>query len=304
MDTPDILTVAQARALGSSRKTLRGRKAEHHLHGIYSPVRRERDALTLHRSLLGAAGFRGTDVASQESAAALWGFPDVLPPKDLHLLSVAGDRRRRVKGMTGRRGLVLPEETTLLAGVPLTTPARTWLDLARTSGVMRLILWADWLFNPVWGGDWDREPLSTPDELKALLERHRGKPGIRTARLAADRARVGSDSPQETRLRLALVDAGLPEPAVNQWIYDPVTGERIHQGDLTYDEVRIDLEYEGEHHSEKGQVQRDIARSERLQRADWLELRFSSSHTRNNWLPAIHKTREALLSRGWSPPGN
>ncbi|WP_413542893.1 hypothetical protein [Citricoccus nitrophenolicus] len=304
MDTPDIVTVAQARSLGTSRKTLRGRKAERHLHGIYSPVRRGRDALTLHRSLLRAATFAGTDVASHESAAVLWGFPDVDPPKDLNLLSIAGDRRARVKGMTGRRGLVLPEETVVLDGVDVTTPARTWLDLARTSGVTRLILWADWLFNPVWGGDWDRQPLSTPDGLRTLLDRHRGKPGIRKARLAAERARVGSDSHRETQLRLALVDAGLPEPAVNQWIYDPVTGERIHRGDLTYDEVRIDLEYEGEHHSEKGQVQRDIARSERLHQADWLELRFSSYHARNNWLPAILRTREALISRGWSPTGN
>jgi hypothetical protein len=137
--------------------------------------------------------------------------------------------------------------------------------------------------------------------LRRLLDRHRGKPGIRTARRAVSRARVGSDSPQETRLRLALVDAGLPEPAVNQWIIHPVTGEPLHQGDLTYDDLRIDLEYEGEHHSDPGQVQRDIARSERLQSADWLELRFSSRHSRDNWRPAIQKTRQALLSRGWAP---
>lgn len=134
-----------------------------------------------------------------------------------------------------------------------------------------------------------------------MVDRHRGKPGIRKARVATERARAGSDSHKETELRLALVDAGLPEPAVNQWIVDPVTGARIHQGDLTYDELRIDLEYEGEHHSEAGQVQRDIARHERLKRADWLELRFSARHSRNNWLPAIHKTREALASRGWTP---
>lgn len=183
----------------------------------------------------------------------------------------------------------------------MTTPARTWLDLARTAGPWQLTLWADWLFNPVWGGDWDRLPLSTPEQLRRLVARHRGKPGIRVARLAAGRARVGSESPRETELRLALVDAGLPEPSVNRWIIDPVTGERIHRGDLTYDELRIDLEYEGKHHSEEGQVERDIARSERLQRADWLELRFSARHARNNWRPAIHKTREALIARGWSP---
>lgn len=325
MEISDIMTVAEARARGTSLSRLRGPGGHRHLYGIYGPLIGTGGETASHQSLLRAATagplrqlaqseiapfeesphpqtpVRASDVASHESAAYLWGFPDIPRPKTLQLLSVSGDRRRRTQGMSGFRGLVLPEETTMVDGVPVTTPARTWLDLARASGVMRLILWADWLFNPVWGGDWDREPLSTPEELRALLERHRGKPGIRKARLAAERARVGSDSPKETQLRLALVDAGLPEPAVNQWIYDPVTGERLHRGDLTYDEVRIDLEYEGEHHSEEGQVQRDIARSERLQRADWLELRFSSRHARNDWLPAIHKTREALLSRGWRP---
>lgn len=304
MDTPDIITLAEARTLGTSRRVLQNSRAEHHLHGLYSPSRRERDGETLHRSLLRAASSAATDVASHESAARLWGFPGSVVPSEIQLLSISGDRRRRVQGMAGRRGLVLPDETTVLGGIPVTTPGRTWLDLARTSGVLRLILWADWLFNPVWGGDWEREPLATPTELRALIDRHPGKPGIRKARAAADRARVGSDSPKETELRLALVDAGLPEPAVNQWIIDPRTGSRIHQGDLTYEEFRIDLEYEGEHHSKPGQVQRDIARAERLRAADWLELRFSSMHSRHGWLAAVHKTREALLSREWVPGGD
>ena len=39
--------------------------------------------------------------------------------------------------------------------------------------------------------------------------------GCRLARRAASLAREGVDSPQETRLRLLLVLAGLPEPRVN-----------------------------------------------------------------------------------------
>jgi hypothetical protein len=301
MDRPDIVTVAEARGLGISPRALRSSKAERHLRGLYSPVRRERDAGSLHRSLLRAATSTATDVASHASAAFLWGFPDMEPPDALHVLSIAGDRRRRVDGMAGRRGLVLPDEVTVVAGVAVTTPARTWLDLAQSHGEFRLVCWADWLFNPVWGGSWDRPALSSPEELQQMLARHRGKPGIRKARSAAARARAGSDSPRETALRLALVDAGLPEPAVNQWIVDPVTGERIHRGDLTYDEFRIDVEYEGEHHSTPEQIQRDIARHERLQRADWLEVRLSALHARDSWRPAIRKTREALLSRGWRP---
>jgi len=203
--------------------------------------------------------------------------------------------------MSGRRGRVLPEETTVHRGIPVTTPARTWLDLAHGASVEQLVLWADWLYNPVWGGNWDRSALSTPEEIRRLLMDHRGKPGIRIARLAAERARVGSDSPKETALRLALVDAGLPEPAVHQWIVDPLTGERVHRGDLTYEEYRLTLEYEGRHHSDPGQVARDIDRQERLEAAEWKEIRLSGRHARNGWRRAIEKTRSALAERGWTP---
>lgn len=71
MDTPDVITVAQARALGISPKTLRRQTAERHLHGIYSPVRRDRDPSDLHRSLVAAVASGGTDVASHQSAAVL-----------------------------------------------------------------------------------------------------------------------------------------------------------------------------------------------------------------------------------------
>ncbi|QCU78809.1 hypothetical protein E7744_12170 [Citricoccus sp. SGAir0253] len=298
---PDIVTVAEARELGIGRRRLQGARAERHLHGLYSPERRARDEAELHLSLLRATTAAGADVASHGSAALVWGFPGARVPEELHLLSVAGDRRSRVRGTTGRRGLVLPSEVVRVGGIAVTTPGRTWLDLARAAGERRLVLWADWLFNPVWGGQWDRLPLSTPERLRDLLAAHRGKPGIRRARLALDRARVGSDSPQETSLRLALVDAGLPEPAVNQWIVHPLTGERLHRGDLTYQDLRIDLEYDGEHHSGPLQVQRDIERAERLQSVDWMELRFSARHARDDWAPAVRKTRAALLARGWTP---
>ncbi|MDI3331942.1 MAG: hypothetical protein QJR09_14600, partial [Micrococcus sp.] len=186
-------------------------------------------------------------------------------------------------------------------GVKFQPSLRGQISTVVDTSVEQLVLWADWLYNPVWGGNWDRAALSTPEQIRRLLLDHRGKPGIRIARLAAERARVGSDSPKETELRLALVDAGLPEPAVNQWILDPFTGERIHRGDLTYEEYRLSLEYEGRHHSDPEQVARDIDRQERLEAAEWKEIRLSGRHARNGWRRAIEKTRSALAERGWTP---
>ncbi len=56
------------------------------------------------------------------------------------------------------------------------------------------------------------EPHCTLDELEEMLDRHWGTPGIRKARLALEQACVGgADSAPETRLRLALKWAGLPQ---------------------------------------------------------------------------------------------
>ena len=101
-----------------------------------------------------------------------------------------------------------------------------------------------------------------------MLDRHKGTPGIRKARLALEQSRVGSDSAQETRLRLALEDAGLPEPELNAPT-DLGSGV-VRQPDLSYPEYKVAVEYEGEGHSDAAQIVRDIAREEDFSRAGWL----------------------------------
>ena len=305
-DAPLFISARQAEALQVGWSRLSGPAGHRQLRGIYrtravdAPAGAT-DPAEVHAALLRAlqwAPGEGKDIASHESAAFLGGCPDVAAPDSVHLTSIAGDRRRRLPGTTGHRGKVLPTEVVERDGVVLTNPAHTWLDLAATAWEDQLVVWGDWLVHPVWGGDWDAVPFTTPKDLELLLTHHRGRPGIRRARAALDRVRVGSDSPRETLLRLALVDAGLPEPAVNLPIRD-AQGRIIHQGDLVYEEFRTTLEYEGRHHSDPDQVARDIARHEALAAHDWLELRFSARLAQDNWRPAIRKVRQGLRSRGW-----
>ena len=67
---------------------------------------------------------------------------------------------------------------------------------------------------------------STAADLEAALRRHGRRRGVRALRQALERVRYGSLSPQETRLRLALVDAGLPEPELNYRVVDATAGLR------------------------------------------------------------------------------
>ena len=61
------------------------------------------------------------------------------------------------------------------------------------------------------------------------------------------RPAAGSASPGETRLRLALVRAGLPEPELNVRLYG-VDGRYLGKPDIVYRRQRVVFEYEGDGH--------------------------------------------------------
>lgn len=132
-----------------------------------------------------------------------------------------------------------------------------------------------------------------------MLDRHKGTPGIQKARVALDLARVGSDSAPETRLRLELVYAGLPEAQLN--VPTALSAGVVREPDLAYPEQNVAVEYDGEVHSEAAQIVRDIAREEDFVRAGWLLVRISKRHMLNDARAAVAKVRSALTSRGWSP---
>jgi hypothetical protein len=73
----------------------------------------------------------------------------------------------------------------------------------------------------------------------------------------------------ETRLRMLIVLAGLPEPEVNMSIHDE-DGVEIRRYDLSWPEVRVVVEYDGRHHVERiEQWERDLIRREAIDDDDW-----------------------------------
>ena len=54
----------------------------------------------------------------------------------------------------------------------------------------------------------------------------------------------------ETRLRLLFVDAGLPEPEINQWVRDD-DRTPLHKPDLSWPRWRVAADYDGLHHAER-----------------------------------------------------
>jgi hypothetical protein len=241
--------------------------------------------------------------ASHATAFTLWDFPGFLPGQDdgrIHISRPDAMAIPRRRGVVGHVGQFFPDEVVSLDGVLITSRARTWLDCSRKMGIDELTVVADHLVRiprPEFEGR--TEPHATLEELADMLDRHKGTPGIRKARLALEQARVGADSAPETRLRLALENAGLPEPELN--MPTELHAGVVRQPDLSYPEHKVAVEYEGEGHSDAAQIVRDIAREEDFARAGWTLVRISKRHMENGARSAVAKVRAALLSRGWVP---
>ena len=228
-------------------------------------------------------------------------MPGFLPGADgagIHLSRPDTMAIPRRAGVIGHVGQFFPDEITSIDGLLLTTRVRTWLDVSRLMGVDELTVVADHLLRvPRTKLEGRSAPHATPQQLAEMLDRHKGTPGIRKARLALKQARIGADSAPETRLRLALTRAALPEPELNPCLL--LRSGVVRQPDLAYQEFRVAVEYEGDGHSESGQIVRDIAREEDFTRAGWALVRLSKRHMTNDARSAVSKVRAALRDRGW-----
>ncbi|MGO4591764.1 hypothetical protein [Paenarthrobacter sp. 2TAF44] len=241
--------------------------------------------------------------ASHATAFRLWAFPGFLPGSHESVIHISRPDTMAIprrKGVVGHVGQFFEDEITNHQGLLITSRARTWLDCARKMSIDEITVVADHLLRlprPEFEGRSD--PYCTREDLETMLDRHKGTPGIRKARLALEQARIGADSAPETRLRLALECAGLPEAEVN--MPTELGSGVVRQPDLWYSEQRVAVEYEGEGHSDPGQIVRDIEREEDFSRAGWILVRISKRHMGNDASSAVAKVRNALINRGWAP---
>jgi hypothetical protein len=222
-------------------------------------------------------------------------------PETFHIIRPEGAAHLNRPHIIVHRMKLHDDEITIVHGIPVTTPERTWLDMAEMLSVDEVVALGDSCVRvPRADLEGRDRPHCDVSDLQRMIFRHKGKPGIRNAREAIGLIRVGSDSPQETMLRLAIVRAGLPEPELNKPIITD-DGVRHHEPDLSYRRYRIGIEYDGEHHGGAEQIVRDITRSERYVAVGWTEVRVSRQHMHNDAKAAVDKVRSSLLQAGWRP---
>lgn len=213
-----------------------------------------------------ALTLKSGDAIDRHSAAYLWGV-DLLPPAAA--VSVSAMRSASAWPHPRRtivRARLLPGDIATLASIPVTTPVRTAFDLGRQPHRVHALIALDAMCH---------RRLVRLSELADYANERRKWPGVRALKMLLAVVDARTESPMETRLRLLLHDAGAPTPIPQYEVRDE-SGRFIARVDLAYPQWRIALEYEGDHHRERTQFRRDIARTNALRQAGWIVLRFTA----------------------------
>jgi hypothetical protein len=290
-----VFTAEQASALGISRGRLRAGDILSLGGGLFVEAAAAPDPA----SFVAALASKAPGIwASHQTAARIHhlGLPDAL---ELDPVIHVGRSKRlpavRLTGVHTHRGMILRNELQWLDGLWVSTPARTWLDLSEVLSGPDLVALGDQVLRiprAHFEGRW--EAHTTAESLEALIATHPNKQGVVAARAALGLMRVGSDSVPETKLRLALVSAGLPEPELQIALdpHDPWSP----QADMGYRESRIALQYDGRPHLERQQHASDILRDAQFIRARWRYFKYAAADLRQGFSRAIEEVGEALAT--------
>ncbi|MGE2688634.1 hypothetical protein [Mycolicibacterium pulveris] len=240
---------------------------------------------TLQQRTFGAwlwSGRRG--VIAGRAAAAMHGALWIDSTTPIEMIWRSG---RPPAGIVVRNERIDAEDIVEVGGIAVTTPLRTAFDLARHLPRELAVRHLDALA---------RATGIKALDVELLADRYPRARGLPRARIALPLMDGGSQSHQETRLRLILIDDGLPPPRTQIKVSDGVNNAFI---DMGYDEPKVGFDYEGSHHSEeRRQYVHDIGRAELVDGQGWIDIRVVAEHRRRY---ILHRAYEAFARRGWEP---
>jgi very-short-patch-repair endonuclease len=196
------------------------------------------------------------------SAAVLLGA-DCAPAHAPVEVVLPGSLRRR-PGLRPIRADLPGDDLVEVAGCRVTTAARTAWDLARRLPLVEAVVAVDALAH--------RGSFAPPELLvRAAVER--GARGCRRLAEVVALAEPAAESPPETRLRVALVRAGLSRPVAQYRVVDE-WDQVMARVDLAYPGAKLALEYDGAGHVDPRRTRRDKQRDAELAGYGWLTVRL------------------------------
>ena len=262
-------------------KQLRERSYRRLVQGVYADPGLEVD----HR--LRCAGValvlpRGAAIGGH-SAAAWHGAPFAGPGDPVTVIRPPSVLWKGPREVRVRRAGLSDGDVEQRDGVPVTSALRTAWDVAGLESLGTAVAALDAMV---------RHGSVTVPELVGQVEAGAGRWGVVRVRRAVGLVDPRAESPPESRVRVALVLAGLaPVPQFEVWS----AGTFLGRVDLAFPEERVVVEYEGAHHFEGTQIARDDERFARLEAAGWRVVRLSAGDLRD--LDGVVTRVRAALTR-------
>ena len=261
-----MLSLGELRELGLSRQAVSVRAGNGRLHRLHHAVYAvgHPNAGFEGRMLAAVKACGPNAVLSHYSAAELWGFmdrtdrrPDVTIPQS---------ERRSHAGIGVHQSTRLePRDRTRFQGIPVTTPARTLLDLA---AVLE--------YRVLRGAVRRAQGLhrASPAQLEEVLDRLRPRRGARRLAVIVATGPAPTNSKLEDLVLELVLDGGLAHPDLNKPLV--LDGRRVVP-DFRWPEQRLVIEADGvAWHDEKVAREEDAARQalleahgERVLRVTW-----------------------------------
>jgi len=283
---------AQLLSAGLSRRQIERRTAEGALLAVHRGVYRIAGAPQTTEQALWSACLATGGIASHRSAAWVWDLRGCEP--DVVEVTVPVRRRPDLAGVTSHTTRRLDAvDVCTRSGIPVTTPARTLLDLGAVLAADRV--------EPALEDALHRA-LVTTATLERTLARAgaMGRDGTATLRaLLAARApgQAATESPLEDEVVRVLRRACLPDP-VRQHVVRTPAGRQVRL-DLAYPRQGVAIEAQGAAwHTGRAALQRDCERLNILIALGWRVLAFTADDVRRRPANVVDAVRAVLFGAG------
>lgn len=240
----------------------------------------KRASLTLEdRTVAAWMWSRGEGVVMGQAAAAMLGAKWVDPDAAIELNWA---NHRSPNGVVTRNETLRHDEVIQLGATTASTAERTAFDLARRGPVGQAVARVDALA---------RATRFAVDDVYALALNHPHVKGLRQMERVLDVVDAGAESPQETRLRLLLIDEGFPKPRTQIPVLG-MNGRPRYYLDMGGEDLMVAVEYDGRHHTDRPVYSRDIVRLEYLNSLGWIVIRVVAEHRRAEIMQRVRRAVE------------
>jgi very-short-patch-repair endonuclease len=220
------------------------------------------------------------------AAAELHGAVGAGPDEPIDVIVPRGTRIGPMAGLRVHSATLDDADLSRLGSMTVTSPERTCWDLAGWLDVVEAVVVIDSLL---------AKGVVTVEGLREYALERAGARGWRRLLRAAGLADRGAESPQESRVRVRLVLAGLPRPQTQHVV--TANGRFIARLDLAWPTFKVAVEYDGLWHDDPDQFHRDRQRLNRLLGDDWIVLHVTAKRLRDDFDGFAAEVRAALHGR-------